>query len=143
MCFSSLFLFATCRLFVLHISCNSLPCSLRASTFVLCTFLAGRLLNAFLATRTMTYIANSLWNRSNGHWKNLGVYCEKDRSRMWTICMWPLSMGMISFSLDGEPAPTSAPSTGCPLVLSCGWTSTELILCFTLVTNSVRNRSPI
>jgi len=35
------------------------------------------------------------------------------------------------------PAPTSALSTGCPLVLSCGWTSTELIFCFTLVTNSL------
>jgi len=38
-------------------------------------------------------------------------------------------------------APTSAPSTGCPSILSCGWTSTELISDFTLVTNSVRNRS--
>jgi hypothetical protein len=36
-----------------------------------------------------------------------------------------------------EPAPTSAPSTGCPLLLSCGWTSTqlELIFGFTLVIN--------
>jgi len=42
-----------------------------------------------------------------------------------------------------EPAPTCAPSTGCSLLLSCGWTSTELIFGFTLVTNSVRSRSQI
>jgi hypothetical protein len=36
-----------------------------------------------------------------------------------------------------KPAPTSAPSTGCLLLLSCGWTSTELIFSFTLVTDSV------
>jgi hypothetical protein len=35
------------------------------------------------------------------------------------------------------------PSTGCLLLLSSGWTSTELIFGFTLVTNSVRNRSHI
>jgi hypothetical protein len=40
-----------------------------------------------------------------------------------------------------EPAPTSTPSTGCPLLLSCGWTSTEFIFGFTLVANSVGNRS--
>ncbi len=40
-----------------------------------------------------------------------------------------------------EPASTSAPSTGCLLLLSCGWTSSELIFGFTLVTNSVGNRS--
>jgi hypothetical protein len=34
-------------------------------------------------------------------------------------------------------------STGCPLLLSCGWISTELIFGFTLITNSVRNRSHI
>jgi len=41
-----------------------------------------------------------------------------------------------------EPAPTSAPSTGWMPVflLSCGWTSTELVYGFTLVTNSIRNR---
>ncbi len=44
---------------------------------------------------------------------------------------------------QSEPAPTSPPSTGRPLLLSCGWTSTELIFDFTLVTNSVRNRSHI
>ncbi len=37
-----------------------------------------------------------------------------------------------------EPAPTSTPSTGCPSLLSCGWTSTELIFGFTLVTNSIK-----
>ncbi len=42
-----------------------------------------------------------------------------------------------------EPAHTSAPSSGCMLLLGCGWTSTELIFCFTLATNSVRNRSHI
>jgi hypothetical protein len=42
-----------------------------------------------------------------------------------------------------EPASTSAPSTRCPLLLSCGWTSSELIFGFTLVTNSVGNRSHI
>jgi len=76
-----------------------LPCSLRASTFVLCTFLAGPLLNAFLATRTMTYIANSLWNRSNGHWKNLGVNCEKALSRMLLyacdLSLWAWSLSLL------------------------------------------------
>jgi hypothetical protein len=36
---------------------------------------------------------------------------------------------------DSEPTPTNAPSTGCSLLLSCGWTSTELIFGFTLATN--------
>jgi hypothetical protein len=40
-----------------------------------------------------------------------------------------------------EPAPTGAPSTGCSLLLSCGWTSTEFIFGFKLGTNSVGNRS--
>jgi hypothetical protein len=39
--------------------------------------------------------------------------------------------------------PTSASSTGCSLLLSCGWTSTELIFGFTLVTHSVQNRCHI
>jgi hypothetical protein len=42
-----------------------------------------------------------------------------------------------------EPAHTSTPSSGCMLLLGCGWTSTELIFCFTLATKSVRNRSHI
>jgi hypothetical protein len=42
-----------------------------------------------------------------------------------------------------EPAPTSAPSTGCPLLLSCGWTSIELIFGFILGTNFVGDRSHI
>ncbi len=33
---------------------------------------------------------------------------------------------------QSEPAPTSAPSTGCPLWLSCGWTSTQLKILFHL-----------
>jgi hypothetical protein len=37
-----------------------------------------------------------------------------------------------------EPAPTSAPSTGCLLLLSYGWTSTELVYGFTSVTNYVK-----
>ncbi len=40
-----------------------------------------------------------------------------------------------------EPAPTGMPSTGCQLLLGCGWTSTELTFSFILVTNSVRNWS--
>jgi hypothetical protein len=43
-----------------------------------------------------------------------------------------------------EPALNSAPSTGCPLLLSCGWSSSELnIWTPNLVTNSVGNRSHI
>jgi hypothetical protein len=42
-----------------------------------------------------------------------------------------------------EPAPTSAPSRGCLLCLSCGWSSTELLLGFILVTHSIRSRSNI
>jgi hypothetical protein len=42
-----------------------------------------------------------------------------------------------------EPAPTSTPSVGCPLLLSCGWISSESKFGFTLVTNSVGNRSHI
>jgi hypothetical protein len=55
----------------------------------------------------------------HGHWMN-GWYSEVNQH---------------------APAPTSAPSTGCPLLLSCGWTSTELIFGLTLVTNAVGNRS--
>jgi hypothetical protein len=40
-----------------------------------------------------------------------------------------------------EPAPTTAPSTGCLLLLCCGGTLTELIFGFTLVTNYVGDRS--
>jgi hypothetical protein len=43
----------------------------------------------------------------------------------------------MAYAGHSEPAPTSAPSTECPLLLSCGWTSTELIFGFTLETNSV------
>jgi hypothetical protein len=41
---------------------------------------------------------------------------------------------------QSAPAPISASSTGCPLWLSCGWISTELIFGFTLVTHSIMNR---
>jgi hypothetical protein len=40
-----------------------------------------------------------------------------------------------------EPAPASAPSTGNPSWLSCGWTSTKLVFGFALVTHFVRSRS--
>jgi hypothetical protein len=40
-----------------------------------------------------------------------------------------------------ELASINAPSIGCLLLLSCGWTSTELIFGFTFVTNYVGNRS--
>jgi len=39
-----------------------------------------------------------------------------------------------------ELASTSAPSIRCLLLLSCGWTSTELIFGFTFVTNSIKNK---
>jgi hypothetical protein len=39
--------------------------------------------------------------------------------------------------------PVGAPSTGCLLWLSCGWSSTELLPSFILVTHSVRSRSNI
>jgi hypothetical protein len=42
-----------------------------------------------------------------------------------------------------EPAPISAPSTGCPLLFSCGWNWTKLIFGFTFVTNSVGNSSHV
>jgi hypothetical protein len=42
-----------------------------------------------------------------------------------------------------EPAPTSSPSTGCLLWLSCGWSSTELLFGFILVTHSINSRSNI
>ncbi len=47
-------------------------------------------------------------------------------SRFWLVlnqanCLVPCKAG------PQEPAPTSALSTGCTLLLSCGWTSTELI----------------
>ncbi len=54
--------------------------------------------------------------------------------------MKPFSSKIFSHC-HSEPALTSAPSTGCPLLLSCEWSSTELIFGFTLVTNSVGNRS--
>jgi hypothetical protein len=40
-----------------------------------------------------------------------------------------------------KPSPTSAPSSGCLLLLSCGWSSTELIFGFIWVINFVANRS--
>jgi hypothetical protein len=55
---------------------------------------------------------------------------------------FPIAPHFIPSPLPGyrEPAPTS---TGCPLLLSCGWTSTELIFGFTLLTNPVGNRSHV
>ncbi len=52
-----------------------------------------------------------------------------------------ISKGRTKKGSHNEPAPTSAPSTGCPDLLSCGWTSIELIFGFASVTNSVGNRS--
>ncbi len=47
-------------------------------------------------------------------------------------------------AIYSEPAAlTSTPSTGCLLLLSCGWTPTELIFGFTLITACVGNRSHI
>ncbi len=42
---------------------------------------------------------------------------------------------------QSEPAPTSAPSIGCPLLFICGWSSTQLTFGFILVTNSVEEWS--
>ncbi len=55
----------------------------------------------------------------------------------------PKIMQNLPYISHSEPAPTSAWSTECVLLLSCGWTSTELIFGFNLVTNSVGNRSEI
>jgi hypothetical protein len=52
----------------------------------------------------------------------------------------PHSRNLVFFG-HGEPAPTSAPSTECLLLLSYERTSIELVFGFTLVTNSVRNKS--
>jgi hypothetical protein len=41
---------------------------------------------------------------------------------------------------QSEQPPTIAPSIRRMLLLGCGWTSTELIFGFTLVTNSIQNR---
>jgi hypothetical protein len=81
---------------------------------------------------------------------------QKNYSNKWLIIMvgvrltWLTTMGggVRVWDLEktapghSEPA-TSTPSTGCLLLLSCGWTSTELIFGFTLLTNSVINRSHI
>jgi hypothetical protein len=90
--------------------------------------------------------------------------CSEIRSYLLKSVLWMLRMGGSGYipglktsqlhlsvilgmahkqASHSEPAPTSAPSTGCLLLLSCGWISTELIFGFTLVTNSVRNRSHI
>jgi hypothetical protein len=63
--------------------------------------------------------------------------CRSHNSTKSPLLLWTLHLG------DSEPAPTSAQSTGCPLLLSCAWTSTELIFGFSLLTNSVGNTSLI
>ncbi len=66
---------------------------------------------------------------------NLSEPLTKTNSRAWG-----LFAGM-HLTGHSEPAvPTTAPSTECPLLLGCGWTSPELIFSFILVTNSVGNR---
>jgi hypothetical protein len=40
--------------------------------------------------------------------------CRSHNSTQSPLPLWTLHLG------DSEPAPTSAPSTGCPLLLSCG-----------------------
>jgi hypothetical protein len=52
----------------------------------------------------------------------------------------PTQIAWIPCLGHSEPAPTSAPSTGCPLFFSCGWSSTEFIFGSTLVINSVRKK---
>jgi hypothetical protein len=50
----------------------------------------------------------------------------------------------ISIPRVDQQAPAHHPLDAgwCPLWLSCGWPSTELIQCFSLVTHSLRNRWP-
>jgi len=47
----------------------------------------------------------------------------------------------LRFFGHSEPAPPNTPSTECLLLLSCDQTSIEIVFGFTLVTNSVRNKS--
>jgi hypothetical protein len=61
-----------------------------------------------------------------------------------TLVVWYRILFSSTHSLVHHPGQSEpAPSTGCPLLLSCGWTSTELISGFTLVTRSTRSRSSI
>jgi len=48
----------------------------------------------------------------------------------WQIYLWDAVARV-------KASPNSAPSTGCPSSLRCGWISTELISGFTLVTHTV------
>jgi hypothetical protein len=61
----------------------------------------------------------------------------------WKCCTEWVFEFVVPIWGHSEPPPTSAPSTGCLLLLSCRWTSTELVYGFTLVTNYVRNRCHI
>jgi hypothetical protein len=50
-----------------------------------------------------------------------------------SLQVFQTQVGQMQVGLS-EPTPTSTPSTGCRLWLSCGWTLTEFISGFTLVT---------
>jgi len=67
------------------------------------------------------------------HWK----VAMKEDSGSVDLCQ----KSMLAFWDHCEPAPTNAPSTECPLWLSCGWSSTKLLPGFILVTRSKRSKS--
>jgi hypothetical protein len=101
-------------------------------------------------------IVPSLWAhpinpKPSTKWPNLSK--KGGRHTLWQIapiCTWIPPRAFHALWLTrrlrgkkghNEPAPTSTPSTRCLLLLSGGWTSSELIFSFTLVTYSVGNRS--
>jgi hypothetical protein len=82
-------------------------------------------------TRTNMLSSTLVWRKPKNQTPKLVI-----RNKNWThVTSYSKKEG------HNEPTSTNAPSTRCMLLLSCGWTSTELIFGFTFVTNSVGNRS--
>jgi hypothetical protein len=104
------------------------------------------LLKDCIARADSSFKSGSFWSNDQLYiedhfyynWSTLNLYAKR-----WDLCWRQYNKS--SLTLDGysKPAPTSTPSTRWILLLSCGWTSIELIFSFTLVTNSAKNNSHI
>jgi hypothetical protein len=76
-------------------------------------------------------------------WDAQDLSCQQSWKLIFMLFYVSPSQGafaIVYINNHNELAPTSTPSTGCPLLFNCGWNSTKLIFSSTLITNFIRNR---
>jgi len=129
-----------CKVYSCFLFCedSTADCLKLLLDFILGTWCDSYSIRSWVHSQLFLFVKGISLSKAVGHniWPRLMAGAEFwGHSRLFSQLNWQPG--------DMRPQWTSTPSTGCPLLLSCVWTWTELIFGFTLVTNFVGNRSLI